>query len=138
MIPAGRAALPSVGLVLRIHASEVVKTGGADGVRDAGGIEAAVARAEQLIAYRDPPPALVEIVVAIGASIIRRHPFVDGNKRVGFKVIVATLAANGLFLDVSETEAYVRTRDFAAGDLDEDAYRAWIAANLSPPEIETD
>ena len=36
-------------------------------------------------------------------EIIRRHPFVDGNKRTGFESTLALLEANGKHLEVGDT-----------------------------------
>ena len=73
--------------VLIIH-SEVLKLhGGANGIRDAGGIESAIARPFQTFGGNDLYPTIFEKAAAIGESIIMNHPFIKGNKRTAFGVM---------------------------------------------------
>ena len=70
--------------VFLIH-DEVVKLhGGANGIRDIGGLESAIARPYQTFAEEDLYPTCFEKAAAIGESIIMNHPFIDGNKRTGY------------------------------------------------------
>lgn len=67
--------------VILIH-NEVVKLhGGANGIRDVGGLESAIARPYQTFGKEDLYPTCFEKAAAIGESIIMNHPFIDGNKR---------------------------------------------------------
>ena len=120
--------IPDVDDVLRIHQRQIARFGGADGLRDREGVAAAIGRAEHLIAYGEP--IVVDLAAAVSASLIRRHCFVDGNKRVGFGVLHLMLRAHDLHFDVSERDAVSTVLAFAAGELDEDAYRDWVAANV--------
>ena len=38
--------------------------------------------------------------------LVKNHPFIDGNKRVGFHVAYVFLALNGIVLDMPDDEAY--------------------------------
>lgn len=67
--------------VLLIHDQVVLLHGGANGVRDIGGLESAIARSYQSFAGEELYPSCFEKAAAIGESIIMNHPFVDGNKR---------------------------------------------------------
>jgi death-on-curing protein len=109
--------------------------GGVSGVRNPGGVEAALARAEQLLAYADEQPSLFVLAAAIGYAIVRiHHPFVDGNKRTGFYATVATLWMNGWRLDVSETTAAEVFERLAAGEVEEAALAAWLELHATRPE----
>lgn len=61
------------------------------------------------------------------------HPFVDGNKRVGFFAAATFLRLNGLRfeLDQSDTFDWLHAR-FATGTLHGDELRTWIADNVVP------
>lgn len=122
--------LPEVDDVLRIHARQIERFGGAEGVRDPEGIGAAIGRGEHLMAYAEP--TIVEVAAAVSASLIRRHCFVDGNKRVGFGVLHFILGAHDLRLDVTERDAAETVRRLAASEIDEEAYAAWASANVTP------
>ncbi|MFT4154657.1 type II toxin-antitoxin system death-on-curing family toxin [Parafilimonas sp.] len=70
--------------ILRLHALSIEKFGGANGIRDINLLESAVARpflgfGEDLF-YK----TTFEQAAALAESIIKNHPFIDGNKRTGF------------------------------------------------------
>lgn len=65
--------------VLALHRTQLERFGGAPGIRDAGLIEAALARPQSGY-YRD----LIEEAAALWESLTMNHGFIDGNKRVGF------------------------------------------------------
>lgn len=76
--------------VLAIHADQIDRYGGSDGVRDPGLLEAALFR-PQTGYYGD----LIEEAAALWESLGQNHPFVDGNKRTAFAVTYTFLAING-------------------------------------------
>lgn len=76
--------------VLAIHADQIRRYGGSDGVRDLGLVEAALFR-PQTGYYQD----LIAEAAALWESLAQNHPFVDGNKRVGFAATYTFLVING-------------------------------------------
>lgn len=115
--------------VLRIHEEQIRDHGGGSGVRDAGLLESAIARPQNLAAYGEPD--LAELAAAYAFGIARNHPFVDGNKRTAFVTAGAFLVRNGAFLDVAEAEAAVVFTDLAAGKFTEAELAAWYRRHLS-------
>jgi death-on-curing protein len=65
-------------------------------------------------------------------GLVQNHPFVDGNKRIGFVAALLFLELNGFRCRASEVDAIVHTLALAAGDLDEAGCAAWLTANSSP------
>lgn len=115
--------------VLAIHEEQIRDHGGGSGVRDAGLLESAVARPQNLAAYGEPD--LADLAAAYAFGIARNHAFVDGNKRTAFVTAGVFLLRNGAFLDVAETEAAVVFTDLAAGKLTEAELAAWYRRHLS-------
>lgn len=64
-----------------LHTAAIVRYGGAPGIRDAGSVEAALARPYASFGGREMFPGPFAKAAALMESIIQRHPFVDGNKR---------------------------------------------------------
>jgi death-on-curing protein len=87
--------------VLAIHADQIDRYGGAQGVRDLGLLEAALFR-PQTGYYSD----LVEEAAALWESLAQNHPFVDGNKRCAFAATYTFLAINGGRMTATSAEAY--------------------------------
>ncbi len=77
--------------VLELHKVQLARFGGAAGIRDAGLIEAALARPQSGY-YGD----LIEEAAALWESLTMNHGFVDGNKRVGFAAVYVFLRVNGI------------------------------------------
>jgi death on curing protein len=50
-------------------------------------------------------PDVIELAAVYTAGILRNHPFVDGNKRIGFVLGVLFLEMNGNRLTASEEDA---------------------------------
>jgi len=117
-----------------LHALVLAKHGGGRGVRDARRLESALLRPRNLHAYGRA--SLPQIAAAYAAGVIEGHPFVDGNKRTGLALAIAFLEFNGLRFRGSEVEAVVHTLGLAAGQVSEEAFAAWLAANLEDSQVD--
>ena len=82
----------SVEQALGIHEMVVKQFGGSMGVRDAGGLESALARPFQTFGGEDLYPDLFSKAAAIGESIIINPPSIDGNKRTGYVLMESIFA----------------------------------------------
>jgi death-on-curing protein len=118
--------------VLIYHDLQISEHGGAEGLRDEGGLRSALARPENLAAYGEPD--LFDLAAAYARGIVQNHPFVDGNKRTAFVVAVSFLDLNGQELAASEAEAAVVFLRLAAGELSEAELAAWLRRNSAPPD----
>lgn len=91
----------SASQVLFIHARLIAETGGSSGIRDLGLLSAAVARPQATFDGQDLYPDLATKAAALMDSLVRNHPFVDGNKRVGITAAGLFLIINGYCLTAS-------------------------------------
>jgi death on curing protein len=114
---------------LALHDRLLALDGGAEGVRDAGLLASALARARQIHAYGEGAD-IIDTAVACLVGIVRNHPFVDGNKRTGFLVGVLSLELNGYRFTATEEDATQAVLSLAAGKLDEAAFTAWMRRNV--------
>lgn len=83
-----------------LHRQLIERFGGADGVRDPGLLESALARPRS--GYYS---SLSEQAAALMQSLAGNHAFVDGNKRVAFAATAVFLRMNGCRLEVGADEA---------------------------------
>jgi death on curing protein len=113
--------------VLALQERLLAEFGGLSGLRDAGLLDSALARPRQLFAYGKP--SAFELAAAYAYGLIRNHPFLDGNKRIGFTAAVAFLEVNGCRFTASEADATLKTLALAARELDEAGYAAWLREN---------
>lgn len=119
-------------IVLDFHAEQLALFGGADGVRDLGLLESALARPQNKLAYGETELAV--LAAAYGFGIARNHPFIDGNKRTAFASMVVFLGLNRMDLDASPEAATAMMLALAAGEIGEDVLARWIADHARPLE----
>lgn len=117
-------------VVIAIHERVLADHGGESGIRDPGLLESALARPKQIQAYNDPD--LATLAAAYAAGIIHNHPFLDGNKRVGFMVAYLFLTCNNFTLTATEVSATRAVLDLAAGDMKEEQFSQWLRDNTQP------
>jgi death-on-curing protein len=117
---------------LAIHSELIDATGGSHGLRDRGGLEAALARPFATFGGQDLYPDAVAKAAALLESLVKNHPFVDGNKRAGYTLSRLTLMTYDLDLKASDDEEYDMVIQVATGQLDVDGIRAWLATRVVP------
>jgi death-on-curing protein len=75
-------------------------------------------------------PSPEEKAAAILESIVKNHPFLDGNKRTGYALMVVILAQNGRGIAAMEDEKYDFVIEVASGMLDFEQIVEWIRTHL--------
>lgn len=88
----------SVSRVLFIHDQMVKRFGGSHGVRDIGLIESAIARPQSTFDKQELYESLFDKGAALLQSLLKNHPFVDGNKRTALSSAGIFLKLNGYYL----------------------------------------
>jgi death on curing protein len=114
-------------IVLDVHAEQLALFGGADGVRDLGLLESALARPLNKFSYGETDLAVLAAAYAFGLA--RNHPFVDGNKRSAFAAVIVFLGLNGIDFDVPPEQATAMFLALAAGEVSEESLARWIRDN---------
>lgn len=118
-----------IDVTLAYHNLQIAEHGGAEGVRDIGLLDSALARPRNLLAY-EPNSDMASLAAAYAFGIIRNHPFVDGNKRTGYVVMESFLILNNHELKVDATEKYLTFISLAEGSLSEDELAQWLRERL--------
>ena len=119
-----------IDIVLDFHAEQLALFGGADGMRDRGLLESALARPINKFNYGQT--SMAALAAAYGFGIARNHAFIDGNKRTALAAMIVFLGLNGLDLDVPQETATAVILSLAAGEIAEDVLAQWIADHVIP------
>jgi death on curing protein len=119
-----------IDIVLDFHAEQLAVFGGADGLRDRGLLESALARPINKFAYGEQ--SIAALAAAYGFGISQNHPFIDGNKRTALASMIVFLGLNGLDLDVPPEAATVMVLSLAAGETTEELLAQWLADSVVP------
>lgn len=109
-----------------LHQFQLEHYGGGQGVRDRGALEAAAARPAMTYGGEDLYPDLPGKAAALMHSLVKNHPYVDGNKRVGAHAAVVFLRVNGWDLAAESDDLEKTTMALAAGDLDVESLTVWF------------
>ena len=130
--PAEPPDLPTLAEVLRLHLRLIEQSGGSPGVRDKGLLESALAQPAAAFGGADLYPTLEEKAAALCFGLVRNHPFVDGNKRIGHAAAVLFLKLNGreFAADVDDAERTILA--LADGSLSREELTAWVRAHAVP------
>ncbi|QFZ16727.1 type II toxin-antitoxin system death-on-curing family toxin [Saccharothrix syringae] len=96
-------------------------------VRDPGLLDAAAHRPRSSLMGEDAYPDLREKAAVLMQSVLRNHPLVDGNKRLGWMSAFVFLGLNGLDLDAPEDDAYDLVIELATSAVDHSHAAARLA-----------
>ena len=118
--------------ILYLYQQIIQQTGGTLGLRDEGLLESAIYRPQASFGGQDLYPDLFSKTAALGHSIISNHPFVDGNKRVGFEAMRLILRLNRYDVHASLEAKYEFVMDIAKGKLTEQAIADWLKRHSRP------
>jgi death-on-curing protein len=112
--------------VIFIHSRLVSETGGAHGVRDLSMLLSALGRPQASFDGQDLYPDIFSQAAALLDSLIRNHPFVDGNKRTAITAAGIFLRLNGYTLSVSNEKMVAFTLDCAQSKIPLAEITAWL------------
>ena len=112
-----------------IHSRLIKETGGSPGIHDLSALLSAVGRPQSSFDEEDLYPTLFTKVAALIDSLIRNHPFVDGNKRTGMAAASLFLRRNGYLMETSNAELVRVALGVAQSQLDLDQITAWLKEN---------
>ena len=90
--------------ILMLHQQLVEQTGGSDGIRDDGLLDSALSAPFQSFDNTDVYPSLQQKAARLCFGLVKNHPFVDGNNRIGAHAMLVFLAVNGVELTYTQTE----------------------------------
>ena len=115
--------------ILLLHEKSINDFGGSHGIRDIGLLESAIARPFQTFSRKELYPTVFEKAAALGESIIKNHPFIDGNKRTGLLAMISLLINNHYLLNASSEDLYNFIINISTNTLPFDEIFAWLKAN---------
>ena len=112
--------------VLFIHSRLIDETGGSHGIRDVGLLQSAVSRPMATFGGEDLYPDIFQKAAALTESLVKNHPFIDGNKRTAISSTGLFLRINGYNLETSQKELEDFTLKLATGKIPLDDAARWF------------
>ena len=125
----------TVGDVIEIHRQELDAE---DVICDFGLLESAVLRPQQSVGSVDAYPDLHTKAAALFHSLVRNHPFADGNKRTGVISVGVFYGLNGYWIDTTYDTLIALAIDVAEGQLNVDAIAAQLKSLATAIQLDED
>ncbi|HPA58273.1 MAG TPA: type II toxin-antitoxin system death-on-curing family toxin [Synergistales bacterium] len=94
----------SLAEVLEIHQDQVARYGGVSGIRDIDLLKSALAMPPATYSGEFLHTDVYEMAAAYLFHLVKNHPFLDGNKRVGAVAAMVFLAMNGYDFNAPEED----------------------------------
>ena len=116
--------------ILTLHKMLIEQSGGSPEIRDEGLLESALNAPFHSFGDTDLYPSLLEKAARLGYGLIKNHPFVDGNKRIGTHAMLSFLNINNAELDYSDKELTSLILSIAAGEYDDKHLLNWLQQHL--------
>ncbi len=120
--------------VLEIHKDQIARYGGMSGVRDIELLKSAIGMPPASYAGEYLHTDIYEMAAAYLFHIVKNHPFIDGNKRVGIAAPLVFLLLNGFELDAPEDDVAEMVIDVASGKLSKSETALFIRKRSRIPE----
>ena len=112
--------------VLRLHEQLLEQTGGMPGIRDEGLLQSALEAPFQSFGGEDIYPSIQQKAARLGYGLIKNHPFLDGNKRIGTHTMLVFLCLNGIELDYTQQELEDIILSVAANEAGSNDLLRWL------------
>ena len=120
----------SIDDVIKLHKLLIEKYGGLDGIRDIAILDSSINRPFQTFSKNELYQSVIDKASVLIESIVKNHPFLDGNKRVGFYLCIVFLQKNGYKLTATDDEIYNFVILIAESKLNTDAIKRWITSHI--------
>ena len=118
--------------ILALHADQIAWYGGSAGLRDAALLESAVAAPRATYGGAFLHATLVEMAAAYLFHLVKNHPFVDGNKRIGLAAAIAFLGLNEVWLQSDPDDLVRLVAGVAAGTVDKSDVAVFLKSHVVP------
>lgn len=112
--------------IIMLHDHLIQETGGSPGLRDEGLLDSAISAPFQSFDGVEAFPSLQQKAARLSYGLVKNHPFLDGNKRIGAHVMLTFLALNGIELEYGQEELSDIFLSVAAGNGGFEEILYWI------------
>jgi death-on-curing protein len=116
--------------VRELHRRIIDQSGGLAGISNQGGLESALAQPQMTFDREELYPTIVEKASALGFSLIKNHPFIDGNKRIGHAAMEIFLILNGCEIEATVDEQEQIILQVASGELGREDFTQWLRGHV--------
>jgi death-on-curing protein len=112
--------------ILMLHERLIEATGGGLGIRDEGMLDSALSNPFQSFDGKELYPSIQAKAAQLCFGLVKNHPMMDGNKRLGTHVMLVFLELNGYDLFYTQKELSDTILALASGENGAEDILKWI------------
>ena len=120
----------SIAQVVRLQEKVIERTGGTSGIRDEALLDWALMSPFQTYDGVELYPSTSAKIARITYSIIKNHPFNDGNKRIGTYVMMVLLELNQIEIDMGDYEIISIGKGLSSGTINDEQLHELLLRNM--------
>jgi death-on-curing protein len=109
----------------------MAQSGGAEGLVYLPALESALAQPQMTFGGEELYPTVVDKAAVLGYTLIKNHPFLDGNKRTGHATMEVFLVLNGYEIRAAVDEQERVILQVAASEIDREEFTTWLRAHVA-------
>ena len=115
--------------IISLHRKLICQSGGLDGIRDDKLLDQSANSPYHTFGGQHLYPTVQAMAAHLAFSLIKNHPFLDGNKRIGIFAMMVFLKINGIPLSCTDKELETLGWGLADGSINEQELIEWIIAH---------
>jgi death-on-curing protein len=115
--------------IISLHSKLISQSGGLDGIRDAHLLDLSVNSPYHTFGGQHLYPTVQAMAAHLAFSLIKNHPFLDGNKRIGILGMLVFLKINGLPITCTDNELETLGWGLADSSINEAELIEWIISH---------
>ncbi len=112
--------------VIYVHSILIERFGGLRGIRDVRLLESALSRPFQTFDGVELHQGIIPKAASLIESLLNNHPFVDGNKRLGYVIMRLFLLESGMDLFATQSEKYDFVIEIVSNKLSFEGICKWL------------
>ena len=116
--------------ILLLHSQLIENFGGSSDIRDEALLDSAINTPFQTYDGEELYPTLLDKASRLCFGLVKNHPFVDGNKRIGTHAMLVFLAINGIDLEYSDIELIELILSVASGTQSDSDILRWLQQHI--------
>ena len=117
--------------IIMIQEQLIGRFGGSYGIRDEKLLDSALENPFQGFGDYEFYPTVIEKAVRLCFGLVKNHPFLDGNKRIGTMVLLITLDLNSLALNSTSAELTEIILSLASGNCSYEKLLEWVRNRIA-------
>ena len=116
--------------ILLLHSQLIENFGGSSDIRDEALLDSAINTPFQTYDGEELYPTLLDKASRLCFGLVKNHPFVDGNKRIGTHAMLVFLAINDIDLEYSDIELIELILSVASGTQSDSDILRWLQQHI--------